>query len=237
MFKRQIIFILVLLASLFSQFQNCAPQGSFESASMSPASLVATEGDADPTEPETPVVIKDPISNFSTPFTDRDVTAGILEHAFGPSTKAADSANIELLGSYFGKSCSLMSEYYVMAGGSRTRGANEICRLASANFGVTTASNSTVTRSSNLIKACSDLSSNTITLNYFMTQLGSPSDLNAFTDASLTKAYQLFFVGKPEPSQTVLSALKIIATSQPDGNKAWSAIAYTLCSSGQWQVL
>lgn len=233
----------ILIATLFSiilltQFQNCAPEGAFEAASII----------EDPLHPngkfeipkETPVTPDPkPILSFSPPLMDRENVENILTNAFGPGFKA-EPYNLELLGKEFGKNCSAYKEHYVKnAAGTRVAGAgSETCRYTSINFSVDSIGNSNASRSSYLMKSCSWLSQNTTSFNYFLSKVGTTASRNSFSDASLTSAYNLFFVGKPAPARNLLDSMKLIGMSQQSNpNKGWAAIAYTLCSSGLWQML
>lgn len=237
MFKR-IFLSLALIAgigSLVTQFQNCA-EGSFDVASMS---IPVPEGDGDFKKKDVHVpIIKDkPISQFTPPLMDRQSVAAILENAFGPSW-TREPANVQVRAQDFGKPCSIYEEYLTQINGRAVLGTgSEVCRLSSANYNVSLETLATTARSSYLLTACSYLAHSDTTLNYFMSKVGSESERNTYSDQVLTNAYELFFVGKPKPSVTIIDALRFLGVGQSDSKKAWSAIAFTLCSSGQWQVL
>lgn len=232
--------ILISVGILLTQFQNCAPEGAFEAASID---LSAAEGvggfeglegdDHDFLELQTKAT-----SQFVPPMMDRQMIASLFENAFGPSWAAVDTSNVEARATEFSKDCSIYSEYLTSVSGKKVLGQDaEVCRLTSANFIVSLESVITPSRSSYLLRTCSDLSNHNTTLTYFMNKVGKTADRNAYSDDTLINAYSLFYVGKPEPSQTVIDSLRFIGVSQKDVKKAWSAIAFTLCASGHWQVL
>mgnify|MGYP004144198821 FL=1 len=216
-------------------FQNCSTEGAFESSSLSKSSTTSFEhmyGDHSIADLQ-----EKPISTFNAPLMDRQMVVSILERAFGPRWFIEDS-NIESQAPDFGYSCLPMVDAYTMINGRRVL-ANETepCHWATDNFKLQSPPAAGVARASYLKNACSVLTDNSVTLDYFMSQLGSEEEVAQFSDASLLRAYQLFFVGKPDPSESLLDALRFISTNQPDTKKAWSAIAFSLCAPGQWQVL
>lgn len=241
MYKRSLRVTLVICSFLLliTQFQNCGPEGSFDVASRSMDSIAATDQFASFDDHTDEYVKPEPISSFSPPLADRQVVEGILTNAFGPSFRSVNSVALQNRGPDFGKNCSIYEEHYVSVNGSRRRASTaEACRAGSVNFIDTNATQgSTPSRSAYMMRACSALASNNTTLNYFINQLGSDAELENFETGAIIKAYSLFYVGKPAPSNSLISAIRFIGENQADPRKAWSAIAFTLCTSEQWQVL
>jgi|GEM_PF-1599991 hypothetical protein len=236
--KRRISLIVLLGGSvaLMTQFQNCAPDMAFDAASMN-LDANAGLGDIQDLGVDSPTgeFQTKPISQFSAPLMDRQMVTAVLANAFGPSW-SVESANIEIRQTDFGKTCSIYSEYLTNVSGKNVLGQeSETCRFSNLEEGVK--SLSTPVRSAYLTTACSDLSENATTFNYFLSKVGTAASRNSFSDDSLENAYRLFYVAKPPPSQSVIDSMRFIGNSQSDPNKAWAAIAFSLCASGQWQVL
>lgn len=240
MYKRSFRIALIAVGSLvlITQYQNCAPEGAFEAASRSLDSVAATDQFLGLDHEDT-YVKPVPISTFSSPLADRQIVEGILTNAFGPSFRSVNSVALHNRGPEFGKSCALYEEHYVSINGSRQLAPNvEACRTSSVNFIDTHATQgATPSRSAYMMRACSALVSNSTTFNYFMNQLGTKAERDNLETGAIIKAYSLFFIGKPAPSNTLISAIRFIGESQSDPTRAWSAIVYSLCTSEQWQVL
>ena len=222
-----------------TQFQNCAPEGAFESASLNIQGItdLGNFDDVEDNDHDTSKFTAKPITRFVVPMMDRQSTEAVLQNAFGPSW-TAESSNIQTRGVEFGKGCSFYGEYNAKTNGTLALAAGaEACRANTPLQLLGTTATANPARSSYLMSACSELSNNSTTLNYFLNKVGSSTERAEYKNETMIKAYEAFYVGKAKPSQTLIDSLKIIGQSQSSSQKAWSAIAFTLCASGQWQVL
>lgn len=100
-------------------------------------------------------------------------------------------------------------------------------------------SNSNPMRYSYTAKICESLVNNATRFTYAMKQIipayVAGQKLADPSDASIIKAYQLFFQSE-SPSAEVVNALKGISSSSTMSDEAWKRILVTLCVSPEWQV-
>lgn len=181
-------------------------------------------------------------TTFEPVLMDRYTLRSFLSEVFGTGiTQMPSYANITNAVEY-GSPCSLYENYLYQASASSFPNANtdEICTLAGASFtGANVNPKASVTRQAELPRLCSDLVHTDATYNTAIKRLMPDGRLNpAIDDTTLTRAFHLFYREKPAPQESLLDALKLLATPGQAAAKAdWQNVLYTICASGHWQVL
>ncbi len=222
------------LAVVILAFQNCALDGSFESAEMSSETKI-----------EMDEVVHDfvapPKKAASVPTTyqpilaDRIYIKSLVEDVFGSRAMLTDSARILLNTAEFGAPCSAYESYIDLKG--RLVNSMQNCNPFSATrLNSTVLPNPSSARQALLSSACSDWVHSDSTMRFAIARIG--KGIPKATESNVQKLYHLFYRNSPAPSASLIQSLQLILKYKGTVSYAnWRSAFYTVCASPHWQLL
>lgn len=213
---KKIIFSLVLIPLL----TNCTPQGSGElHFDDSAARSIAT------------AYLDYDVSPYSV---DRSYVESVFDQVFGTSGNTDGVENSIYQNTVFGGAC----DRYAASdnGGASYEFPRQQCYTG---IDAVLPANSNPMRYSFTTRICENLVNGTNTFNSAMKKVlnvsSLPGTLPAPTDATIARAYQLFFQAEVPPAD-VISALSALTQNSSSTKESWQRILTTVCVSPEWQV-
>lgn len=249
--KMNIRFILLfaICTVVILPFQNC--KGGFESAQISSDSLdlgseeIPTDNEPDPTQPVPdtgqthglPVVTE---TSYEPILADRYYLHALFNNIFGPRTDFVDSTKVAINALEHGSACSLHEDYKAYDKTTKKYArvdTMKICDPRGASLLIAQVNpKGTVTRQSLITRACSDLTTNVVTLNYALKRI-STDTIPAATQENVVTLFKLFYRSQPEPKPALYDAMLSSLPPQNVTIEDWRSLIYTVCISGHWQIL
>lgn len=241
MFKRQIVGSLTfgfLTATTAFLFQNCAAEFTATSAEDTTFSSVSVNYE----DPHVPTELLEKVSTSYEPLlADRYYIQSLFADNFGPKAATVDTATMITDSLTNGSACNPYNDHSVAKRASDNAklraNAMEVCGVATASR-ITSPVNPkpTVTRQAKMVRACSDLTTNNETFNFFLKKI-SAAPIPEPSEENVVKAVDFFYRSTSTPDQPVIDSLRMLFSSQTPTVDDWRSVVYTICISPQWQVL
>ena len=183
-------------------------------------------------------------TSYSPNLVDRFYIMAVFKDVFGPSAVNVDNSStgsaIYTRLNEFGTPCTAYEDYRILNGQNRVRArADRDCVYGDRTdfLNANIISTATASREGYLINACTSLVENTTTLNHAIRKITGRMNYPAAERETLKKLYAHFYRGRPEPAPGIVDSLEMIFQYEANLTKAWKAAIYSVCASGQWQVL
>lgn len=239
---------LVVAASSFMvmvSFQNCSVQEKGEQNVISTISGAKEidQSHADMThDPDSIPSKPKPAVEVSVSTMDRTMIYAVLTDTFGPSSMAIPSINIlrserDILGG----PCSMYENFRSKnaKGDIATDPYSENCSHSTAanRLGAPLHASANVLQQARINDACRAAVGNANAFNYVSARIGGTATaLPQNTSDNVLKLFRLFYRGKPEPDDSLVTSLRTLVGS-PVSADGWKAAILTTCVSSHWQAL
>lgn len=230
--------MVMILAITVVLFQNCGGMTGFEpkySVDQSSVELLQDPGDQ---EDPHPLVKKVFAPSFEPLLADRYYLQSLFKDVFGPFALTVDSTRSYLNAVDHGSACSLYRDHLTFKSAQWVSAdPMETCSRINPKF--TTAQvnpKPTITRQALLARACSDLTSNNITMNFVLKRI-SPSVVPARSPENVVKLFHLFYRTRPRPHEGLIDSLLLMLPTSGITLDHWRVAVNTVCTSSYWQVL
>ncbi len=230
--------LLLILIACLSPFQNCGFEQGFQSRDlMSNATGTIIEHRL---EDHDVVDKKEKTATQYEPIlADRFYLQSLFTDIFGPLAASTDSARIRINTTEFASPCSLYEDQNTF---DSTK--NQWVRADSAEAcgrGLLNAAQvnpkPTVSRQALVTRACSDLSSDSKTLDYALKRISNASAIPIPSEENIERLFHLFYRGKPAPQPGLIESLLVMFPKEGVTKDHWSKVIFTVCASSLWQIL
>lgn len=183
-------------------------------------------------------------TTYSPNLVDRFYIMSLFKDVFGPNAVTVDSSStgsaIYTRLNEFGTPCTAYEDYRILNGQNRVRARTDrtcVYGDRSDYLNANIIPTATASREGYLVNICTSLVENTTTLNYALKKISGLTTVPPVNRDRLTKLYAHFYRGRPEPAPGIVDSLEMIFQYEANLTKAWKAAIYSVCASGQWQVL
>lgn len=219
-------------------FQNCGSKN-HSTASATFSSLDTGDLITPEPEPEDPEKVYDRRVEANQMVANRILTANYFKSIFGPDIETTVATLIAYQAQDFGSAFSIYDRVITpTADCNKTKNIYTPCNAVGMSLEALPNVGTNIRREAFRIRSCNTAVKyrilNAVQKIDSKATSAKPPEIN---DANLTKAFHLFYRGRPAPTEDVLDALTIASQKQTKPIDKWKDVILSICLSPHWQVL